>query len=84
MAAATITLESAWRPPKLLVSLCGGRRIDSVYAETTLAQGRITSHHQRRKGMSRKLSQALIEALVTVKNPMPLEVILVLIKRSKR
>ncbi|GFN80750.1 hypothetical protein PoB_000725600 [Plakobranchus ocellatus] len=42
MAAANVTLESAWRPPKLLESLSGGRRIDSVYAKTTLIQGRIT------------------------------------------
>ncbi|GFN99559.1 hypothetical protein PoB_002606500 [Plakobranchus ocellatus] len=43
MAAAKSTLESAWRPPKLLKSLSGSRRNDSVYAKTTLAQGRIAS-----------------------------------------
>ncbi|GFO19575.1 hypothetical protein PoB_004608000 [Plakobranchus ocellatus] len=47
MAAARNTLrrpqvESAWRPPILFQSLSGGRRIDSVYAKTTLAQERIT------------------------------------------
>ncbi|GFN76481.1 hypothetical protein PoB_000298700 [Plakobranchus ocellatus] len=30
IAAAKSTLESAWRPPKLLKSLSGGRRIDSM------------------------------------------------------
>ncbi|GFO44143.1 hypothetical protein PoB_007064800 [Plakobranchus ocellatus] len=52
MAAARNTLESLWRPPKTLwslydgrqryFSLSGGRRIDSVYAKTTLAQEKIT------------------------------------------
>ncbi|GFO24443.1 hypothetical protein PoB_005094800 [Plakobranchus ocellatus] len=42
MAAPKSTLESAWRPSKLLKSLFGGRRIDSVYAETTLARVMIT------------------------------------------
>ncbi|GFN86928.1 hypothetical protein PoB_001343400 [Plakobranchus ocellatus] len=37
IAAARNTLESLWRPSKALWSLPGGRRIDSVYAKTTLA-----------------------------------------------
>ncbi|GFN74665.1 hypothetical protein PoB_000117100 [Plakobranchus ocellatus] len=48
MAAAKSTLESAWRPPKFLKSLCGGRRIDSVYAKTTLAQGRINLNNNQK------------------------------------
>ncbi|GFN83099.1 hypothetical protein PoB_000960500 [Plakobranchus ocellatus] len=42
IAAARQTPECFWRPPKLLKSLSGGRRIDSVYAKTTLARGRTT------------------------------------------
>ncbi|GFN86241.1 hypothetical protein PoB_001274700 [Plakobranchus ocellatus] len=48
MAAAKSTLESAWRPPKLLKSLSGGRRIDSVYEKTTLAQGRVTLNNNKK------------------------------------
>ncbi|GFN75284.1 hypothetical protein PoB_000179000 [Plakobranchus ocellatus] len=49
MAAAKSTLESAWRPPKLVKSLSGGRRIDSVFAKMTLARGRITLNNNNKK-----------------------------------
>ncbi|GFO21949.1 hypothetical protein PoB_004845400 [Plakobranchus ocellatus] len=49
IAAARNTLESLWRPPKALWSLPGGRRIDSVYAKTILAQGRITLNNNNKK-----------------------------------
>ncbi|GFO04202.1 hypothetical protein PoB_003070700 [Plakobranchus ocellatus] len=42
IAAARNTLKTLWRPPGRLQSAFGGRRIDSVYAKTTLARGRPT------------------------------------------
>ncbi|GFN84799.1 hypothetical protein PoB_001130500 [Plakobranchus ocellatus] len=58
MAAAKSTLESLWRPPNT-PGVClaaaksalesGGRRFDSVYAKTTLAQGRITVNKNKQK-----------------------------------
>ncbi|GFN87071.1 hypothetical protein PoB_001357700 [Plakobranchus ocellatus] len=48
IAAAKNTPESLWRLQKALWSLSGGRRIDSVYAETTLAQGRITLNNNEK------------------------------------
>ncbi|GFO38054.1 G-protein coupled receptor mth [Plakobranchus ocellatus] len=49
MVAARQTPECFWRPPKLLKSLSGGRRIDSVYAEMTLVRGRTTLNNNNKK-----------------------------------
>ncbi|GFO18408.1 hypothetical protein PoB_004491300 [Plakobranchus ocellatus] len=47
MAAARNTLETLWRPPKALLSLLGSHQIDSVYAKTTLARGKITVNKKK-------------------------------------
>ncbi|GFN93713.1 hypothetical protein PoB_002021900 [Plakobranchus ocellatus] len=55
MAAAKNAVESAWRPPKVICSLSGGRRIDSVYAKTTLAQRGITVNKSKQNKTKQKI-----------------------------